>query len=983
MCPGGRVRPVRGLARRVARGLWCVCFLLAVVQPACGGERPVFTPVEATQGLSSNKVRSIVQLPDGRMAFMTEGQLNLYDGTDFRYLHYGRGHLCRLSDYSGYHHVYLDAHGYLWIKNSYWLMAVDIGRECFVEHPERLLARRGINVPIRDLFMDKGQGLWVVTEQDDLLRVDKDSLQASVFLRGVSPDNDQVYDLGVLENKLYLFYRSGLLVCYDLASRQELYRQEYLKDLPEGLYGRTSFVVLGKRAFYQLCNGAKGGVMLSYDIHSRQWRTVLHTAYWFNYLSIDRDGSIWVSGYQGLWKIDGDMERVQHIPTLKLVDGQKIDSEVSTLYNDVQGGMWAGTQNRGILYYHPDRFRFRNIGRALFPIPGHEPLNILALREGEDGRMLLKTERETFVYNPSTEELSACNQEVWPEEASPSDGEIPGLPEPPVQVVCMGGDSLAGITRKGWFVHDKGTGKTTYHPVCHYCNAISACGRERIWVGLEDGLLLCEVPTGRQRMFYTSDGLVNNSIRSILQTADSVLWLSTASGISRLTVDGEGEEARYSFVNYNRFDGVITGEFCNRSACIASDGTLYWGGVDGFNRLGPLSAVEGQARYVPLFVGFNLFGKPVEGGKAYHGNVILERPITMTREIVLEYDQNFFGIEFSALNYINPTQTYYRYCLEGIDRAEQEIRSSDGKGYVAYTDIPPGNYTFRVRAAGNGKSWTDQYAELHIQVRAPFWQTGYAYVCYALLVSGCIVCALLLYLRAKRRNLVREQKEKLDEMKATFLQNMNRELKGPVEQILSPIDDLLRHTDEGRYKLQLQGVRSQAAELKELVAQLSEGVLLPLPADENVLELDALIVNMRNLLEQQERRREQADKNRVGDAGEGLLSEADEAFIRKALQFVEQNLDNPQYSVEVLSRDMGMDRTGLYRRLVAVAGKTPTSFIRSVRLKRAAILLEKGYTVAEVADGVGFSTSSYLSKCFQEEFGMRPSQYVEQMKKKR
>lgn len=111
-----------------------------------------------------------------------------------------------------------------------------------------------------------------------------------------------------------------------------------------------------------------------------------------------------------------------------------------------------------------------------------------------------------------------------------------------------------------------------------------------------------------------------------------------------------------------------------------------------------------------------------------------------------------------------------------------------------------------------------------------------------------------------------------------------------------------------------------------------------------------------------------------------LLSAADEAFLRKVLQFVEQNLDNSEYSVEVLSRDMGMDRTGLYRRLISVVGKTPTNFIRSIRLKRAAQLLKEGYSVAEVADLVGFSTSSYLSKCFQEEFGMRPSQYVNQWK---
>lgn len=95
---------------------------------------------------------------------------------------------------------------------------------------------------------------------------------------------------------------------------------------------------------------------------------MLQTSYWLNYLSVDKDGSIWISCHKGLWNIDAGLERKQYIPTLKLVDGRNINTEVSTLYNDSQGGMWVGTLNRGILYYHPDRFRFQNIGRTLFPV---------------------------------------------------------------------------------------------------------------------------------------------------------------------------------------------------------------------------------------------------------------------------------------------------------------------------------------------------------------------------------------------------------------------------------------------------------------------------------------------------------------------------------------------------------------------------------------------------------------------------------------
>lgn len=100
----------------------------------------------------------------------------------------------------------------------------------------------------------------------------------------------------------------------------------------------------------------------------------------------------------------------------------------------------------------------------------------------------------------------------------------------------------------------------------------------------------------------------------------------------------------------------------------------------------------------------------------------MSHPIAQTKEITLKHNQNFFSLEFSALNYINPTQTYYRYQLTGIDHSEREIRSSAGKGYATYTNIPPGTYTFRVQAADNNEIWSNKYAEMKITVKAPFWK---------------------------------------------------------------------------------------------------------------------------------------------------------------------------------------------------------------------------------------------------------------------
>ena len=93
---------------------------------------------------------------------------------------------------------------------------------------------------------------------------------------------------------------------------------------------------------------------------------------------------------------------------------------------------------------------------------------------------------------------------------------------------------------------------------------------------------------------------------------------------------------------------------------------------------------------------------------------------------------------------------------------------------------------------------------------------------------------------------------------------------------------------------------------------------------------------------------------------------------------IEEHIDNSEYNVEQLSTDMGMSRMNLYRKLQAITGQTPTEFIRTIRLKRAAQLLQDGkLNVSEVADRVGVSSSSYFTKCFKEQFGVLPTQYTE------
>ena len=99
-------------------------------------------------------------------------------------------------------------------------------------------------------------------------------------------------------------------------------------------------------------------------------------------------------------------------------------------------------------------------------------------------------------------------------------------------------------------------------------------------------------------------------------------------------------------------------------------------------------------------------------------------------------------------------------------------------------------------------------------------------------------------------------------------------------------------------------------------------------------------------------------------------------LILQVRALVELHLDDGEYGVEQLAQDLCMERTGLYKKLTALTDTTPVAFIRSIRLRRAAALLQEGkLTVNEIAERTGFSSSSYFTKCFKKEFGVLPSEY--------
>ena len=106
------------------------------------------------------------------------------------------------------------------------------------------------------------------------------------------------------------------------------------------------------------------------------------------------------------------------------------------------------------------------------------------------------------------------------------------------------------------------------------------------------------------------------------------------------------------------------------------------------------------------------------------------------------------------------------------------------------------------------------------------------------------------------------------------------------------------------------------------------------------------------------------------------ITSLDERFLTKVLAIIEEHMDDEHFSIDELSREAGYSNMHFYRKIKALAGQTPSQFLRTIRLKRAAELLSKNSdNVTQIAYSVGFNSLSYFNKCFKEQFGITPGQF--------
>jgi len=267
-----------------------------------------------------------------------------------------------------------------------------------------------------------------------------------------------------------------------------------------------------------------------------------------------------------------------------------------------------------------------------------------------------------------------------------------------------------------------------------------------LWVGGDDTLSRMETSASGEVHFHVYQKF---GVNAILEDKSGRFWTSDDIGISRFD-PASGEIKRYT-----AGDGMAEGPYFNESAIKGNDGRFYFGSVNGLTAFRPDDIRENSYAPQVLITDFQIFNKSVGVGKGPDG-FELKQQIQDTKALTLSYLHSVFSIEFAALHFGDPLRNKFVYQLEGFDKTW--IDADATRHFATYTNLDPGNYVFRVKAANKDGVWNDTGAALHITITPPFWKTWWFRTSVAAFLLGIAWAAY----RAKVKNLV-SQKENLEQ----------------------------------------------------------------------------------------------------------------------------------------------------------------------------------------------------------------------------
>jgi ligand-binding sensor domain-containing protein/signal transduction histidine kinase/DNA-binding response OmpR family regulator len=480
------------------------------------------------------------------------------------------------------------------------------------------------------------------------------------------------------------------------------------------------------------------------------------------------------------------------------------------------GELWIGTFQDGLFRFNPKNGSYTQFtrGKDSSSLSNND---IFCLEEDRSGKLWIGTNGGGVQYfDPSTKRFKRYHDLAIPmdQRVIPLNGYIRDILQ----------DSRGHI-----WIASHGTGIAVFDPVSQKARMLNKQTSEipsnivlsiledksgRVWVGTSGGgLALFDSGKGKFISYGENEGLASAIVNKVLEDAQGRIWVSTNQGISSFDVNQK------KFTNYTTYNGIQNNTFVLGSGIRASDNTLFFGGIAGFNYFDTHSLPTGKTNPPIILKDLRIGNRNITSSDSN----FIDADISVAKVINLAYQQNF-SIGYAALDYTNPKQLRYRYRLLGM---QSDWTETGVNNQASYTNVSPGEYVFEVQASHDGIHWGGQTTSIAVVVKPPFYLTIYAYLLYFLTPFVIVFMMRRRGIRRLKRQFEEQQKrteveqaQELDRLKIKFLTNLSHEFRTPISLILAPVENLLAKTQNTELHQPALAIKRNAKRLLNLVDQL-------------------------------------------------------------------------------------------------------------------------------------------------------------------
>ncbi len=460
---------------------------------------------------------------------------------------------------------------------------------------------------------------------------------------------------------------------------------------------------------------------------------------------------------------------------------------IYSVFKDSRNRLFIGNSDKGFTILDSGKFNSFNSKNRF------GDYKIKAICEDDFGRIYLGTEANgVFIYTQDTI-LS-----------------VPGLEKKYIKSIVkdLEGNMVIGTSGTGIFIYTK---ESQYQNFVQLQTSNGLTGNRiscllvdkagKIWYGTENnGISWINHSLPSKSGFTISDGLPSNSIRCLTEDNKGNLWIGSAgSGISKMSIykgqtniinydykDGLSSSNIYLLMfddkqrlfagsetgldllefdqnlkitqvkHYSKGEGFTGIETCQNSVAKEANGTIWFGTINGLIRYISSQNYKNLSAPVLSITNVKLFYEPLFSTpyKSFIGEW------NIVKKIELPHNKNHLTFDFMGINFNNPEAVVYKWKLEGFD---QDWSPPSKQNTVTYSNLPFGDFTFKVLSCNEEGVWNSKPQIIHISIQAPFWRQTWVIVCSIIVVLTLITLLFRLRINTvKRKAAEREEKLRLE-----------------------------------------------------------------------------------------------------------------------------------------------------------------------------------------------------------------------------